>query len=77
MAGVQPSTVSFLHLNLKYLGSEGNASVLDAQLALLAQTLHATRTKRGLMGREGLICDEGSEIKSQLNIVLNVRNWKG
>ena len=49
--------------------------MLDAQLALLAQTLHARWDEIGIDG-EGLIC-QGSGIKSQLNIVLNVRNWKG
>ena len=57
------------------VGHRGNAAVLDAQLGLLAQTLHATRFGR-LMGRDWWQPCFGSRIVSTF-IVLNVRNWKG
>lgn len=48
-----------------FVFNRGNAAVLDAQLALLAQTLHATRLGR-LMGLEGGI--DGSHV-SEAEIV--------
>ena len=55
----------------------GNAAVLDAQLALLAQTLHATRLgeNHGEGGIEMAAMKKAGIVSSF--IVVNVRNWKG